>query len=149
MIQEYKNELLIGKPCMVHDEFVPAMDEFCSYLKTCGLKYDVTSSGRMNTDVPHAIVTPAVHGNHLVFHAVDGNLIDKNGVDWTSEKIKQEGLSGDVLEFVKLVRSSKILRYGGDFNTPDEVHYDDGLNIRNPKHWQEIYNTIHNLNPTT
>jgi hypothetical protein len=150
MIQEYKHRLLSSKsPIMVHSDFVEGMDLFCKFLEMTNLTFFVTSSGRMDTHVPGAIVKPASHGCHLIFCAVDGNLIEDDGTVWTSEKLKKEGLSGKALEFVDLIRNSGVLRWGGDFHpdrlgNTDPVHYDNDMFRKNPTRWLEIYNEIHN-----
>ncbi len=142
MIIKYINPVLIGKDCYIEEGFKPAMDRFCYYLLSFGLKFYVTSSKRDSLIVPGAIVNPAKMGNHFIGHAVDGNLIEGSKT-WTSELMKGE-LSNDVKSFLSLIRNDKTLRYGGDFANPDEVHYDDGLNIRSPSLWHEL-NT--ELNP--
>ena len=145
-IIEYKHKLLSSKrPIMIHTDFKVSMDMFCRYLEICKCTFYVTSSGRLDTHVPGAIVKPANHGCHLVFCAIDGNIIDSKGVWWNSTKINTEGLSGDAQNFVALIRRSKVLRYGGDFKTPDSVHYDNDLYRKNPDRWNEIYTYIHTI----
>lgn len=161
MIQEYKNELLSGKPCLIHEDFIPAMDLFCQYLKIAGCKFIVTSAYDPNhlslNAKQGAIVAPATHGNHLIGNAIDGNLIDKSGKIWTSEMMKvfcvelpqyNSKIINEILVFINLVRRSSILRWGGDFHpdrkgNTDPVHWDNALNIRSPKRWQEIYDELH------
>jgi len=152
MIQEYKHPLLSGKPCMIHTDFVPSMDLFCRYLEITGCKFFGTSWFRDDTKVKGAIVVPAKRGNHLIGFAGDGNIIDKKGELWNSKDLKvftpeevakKSPPNNEVLQFINLVRRSKLLRWGGDFNTPDEVHFDTPLNITNPQRWDEIYKEIH------
>ena len=57
-------------------------------------------------------------------------------------------ITNEVLTLINLVRRSKTLRWGGDFNpdrkgNTDPVHFDDYLNGRNPERWDEIYNELH------
>ena len=143
MTREYKNPLLSGKPCMIHEEFIPAMDLFCKYLSATGCRADIISALRPDTNVLGAIVTPAQMSNHLVGCAIDVNLFDKQGKRWNSKAL--ESPKDEVLQFITLVRNSGILRWGGDFKKQDTVHFDNGLNLRNPKRWREIYNEIHNV----
>lgn len=153
IIVEYKNKLLSGKPCMVCLDFIPAMDLFCRYLEIVKCTAVINSSYRENTEVKGAIVKPATRGNHLVGCAIDCNIIDKTGELWDSKELRvfcpdlpeyNPNKRADVLTLINLVRRSKTLRWGGDF-TPDRkgntdpVHFDNALNINNPKRWDEIY----------
>jgi len=144
MIQEYKHPLLLNGPCFVHFEFLPYMASFCKALEETGCKAWLTSSYRKTTNVPGAIVSPAKMSNHLIGHAIDCNIIDKNGTLWNSGLLKNP--TGEVKEFINKV-ISKGIRWGGFF-TPDKngktdpVHFDDGMNIHDPIHWQEIYDDI-------
>jgi len=157
MIQEFTHKLLSGKPCMIHDEFIPAMQLFCRYLELSGCKALITSSYRETTQVAGAIVKPATRGNHLVGCAIDCNIYDKKNVLWDSaalnvfspeSKTYNPKITNEVLTLINLVRRSKTLRWGGDFNpdrkgNTDPVHFDDYLNGRNPERWDEIYNELH------
>lgn len=156
MILQYKHALLTGKPCMIHDGYVSAMDLFCKLLALNGLKYMVTSSYDPNhlslTESQGAIVVPAKHGNHLVGHATDGNLIDKTGKVWTSELLATYCMhhaeydpnapQNDVYQFIKSIRNSGVVRWGGDFAQPDPVHFDDALYIKNPTRWNQIFKEL-------
>ncbi len=143
MIQEYKHILLSGKLCMIHDEFVPAMDLFCRYLEIVGCSAYINSSYRENSDhITGAVVPPATMSNHFVGHAIDCNIYDKAKQLWSSEMLLTP--SNEVLQLINLVRRSTILRWGGDFHgAPDSVHFDDALNIKVPAKWHEIYNELH------
>lgn len=142
---------------MIHPDFVPSMDLFCRYLEIVKCSALITSSFRETTKVPGAIVVPAVKGNHLIGHAIDCNIYDSKKTLWTSAMLNQFSpehkeynpkLNSEVLQLLNLVRRSKILRWGGDFHpdrkgNTDPVHFDDALNIRNLKRWDEIYKEIH------
>lgn len=142
MISEYKHKLLSGKPCMIHEDFIPSMDLFCRYLEICKLTFLMTSSFRTDlTGITGAVVTPAKKGNHLIGQAVDGNLIDDNKVIWTNEMMKKP--SRTILQFLGLIHRCKLLRAGYYFKIPDRIHYDSGINIQNPKRWEEIYRELY------
>lgn len=147
MIREYTHPLLIGKKCLIHDDFVPGMDMLCQYLKIAECSLSVNSSFRLNSDhLQGAIVKPATHSDHFIGCAVDANIIDSKGKMWTSEEMLQP--TAEVLMFINLVRRSPLLRWGGDFHSaPDSIHFDNGLNIKNPVRWQEIYDELHNPTP--
>lgn len=153
MIQEYKHELLSGKPCMVHSEFVPVMDLFCQYLKISGCKASINSSFRMNSNhIQGAIVAPVSMSNHFIGHAIDCNIIDKTGNFWTSEMLEQfapespkynPSLTNEILMLINLVRRSTTLRWGGDFKIFDTIHFDDSTNLKNSKRWHKLYDELH------
>lgn len=132
----YTHELLSGNPCYVHEDFVPSMDIFCDCLADNGCKALITSSQRKTTIVPGAIVKPAKMSNHLVGHAVDGNVYDYKGHLWNHKELANP--TGEVLAFI-LDTEAKGLRWGGRFKKPDTVHWDTALNLKNPKRWKEIY----------
>ncbi len=158
MISEFKHILLSGKPCMIHDDFKPCMDLFCRYLELTGCSALINSSYRPDTNVNGAIVKPATKGNHLVGCAIDCNILDKKMVLWTSAMLRvfcpelpefNPKINNEVLTLINLVRRSHTLRWGGDFHpdrkgNTDPVHFDNAINIRSPKRWQEIYDEIHN-----
>lgn len=146
----YTNPVLVksyggvaAKDCIVDELFVPHMDRLCGYALQCKFGLFVNSSARYSTDVKGAIVIPAEMSNHLVAHATDANIIDSNGKMWNShELLDNEGklsLPPILLPFIELIRKDEVLRYGGDFKKPDVVHFDDGLNIRNPALWQQLF----------
>jgi hypothetical protein len=141
MISQYQNPLLSGSDCMIEDGFIPIMDLFCSLLEQNNCKAYIVSSFRQTTIVPGAIVTPSEMSNHLVGHAIDVNLIDSTGKFWNSISLKPGTLSGDVANLIKAIEASDI-RWGGEFQACDDVHFDDGLNLRNPNLWQDLYQQI-------
>ena len=44
-----------------------------------------------------------------------------------------------VRQFIGDIRLDPGLRWGGDFETEDPVHLDDGLNIHQPDAWESHY----------
>ena len=152
MITEYKHKLLIGKPCMVHTEFIPSMELFCRYLEIVKCKADMNSSYRANDkNINGAVVKPARRSNHMIGFGIDCNLIDSKGKEWSSEDMEvfcpeskkfNSKVVSEILVFLNLIRRSKTLRYGGDFHTPDPIHYDTPINIQDPKRWDAIYAEI-------
>jgi len=140
MIVQFKHELLTGKDCFVHDGFIPAMNQFVGALALFGCSALIVSSFRTTTVVPGAIVTPASHSNHLIGHAIDVNLYDKDGDLWTSKYLIEP--KDEILDFINEV-SKYGIRWGGKFSTPDPVHFDDGLNVIHPDMWISLYNSLH------
>ncbi len=139
-IVEYKHEALVGKSCFIEVSFIPKMDLLCYCAIQADVKLYMISSRRKTTKIAGAIVKPAEMGNHLIGHAVDCNIVDGKTF-WNSIKMR-EGLSGNAKKFIDLVIASKVLRWGGLFKAKDEVHFDDGLNLRNPEKWHEIHNYL-------
>lgn len=142
-IVEYKHDSLITdirKPCMVHSDFIPIMDKLCYYADQNELFLYHISSYRKTANVIGAIVTPAQMSNHMIGHAIDCNLLD-GGKLWNSIEMRK-GLIGNVKKFIDMVNADKSMRWGGNFSKKDEVHFDDGLNIRNPKKWHEIFKEL-------
>lgn len=152
MIVEFKHKLLKGKPCMVHTVFIPAMELFCRYLEIVKCSADINSSYRPNANnINGAVVTPARRSNHMIGCGIDANLHDSKGKEWSSEDMEvfcpeskkyNPKITGEILTFLNLIRRSKTLRYGGDFRTPDPIHYDNGINIIDPKRWDKMYAEI-------
>lgn len=104
----------------------------------------VTSSFRKSGQViGGAIVVPAKRSNHYVGHAIDMNLIE-NGVWCNSRCPKSDDLDRHigVKCFIEKIRNDPSLRWGGDFTVRDVVHIDDGVNLRNPSHYNNLYNRL-------
>jgi hypothetical protein len=139
---EYKHSVLVGKPCIIEEGFIVAMDRLCFYANECDLKLYINSSYRNLTVVDGAIVTPATLSNHLIGHAIDSNIVEGK-IFWNSKKL--EGiLSEKVQKFIDIIRKDTILRWGGDFSVRDVVHFDDSLNVRDIELWHKLYNEIRN-----
>ncbi len=152
MISEYKHKLLSGKPCMIHPDFIPAMDLFCNYLEFTGCSAKITSSYRPNADnINGAIVKPARRSNHMVGCGIDCDMINTDGKLWLSgdmevfspesPKMNPRIING-ISKFLSLIRQSKVIRWGGDFHEFDTVHFDNGINVSNTKRWDAIYAEI-------
>jgi len=139
-IINYKNTNIQGT-CTIDDGFAPVMDHINDVCKKHGFIFIVTSSKRNSIIVPGAIVKPAEMSNHLVGHAVDGNLKSIKTGEYFNSKKMGDGKGDD--EAVIHDIESTMDRWGGRFKTPDTVHFDSGLNIKNPAHWH-VLNTEFN-----
>lgn len=139
----YRNERFVGNPAIVDVDFVPHLDRIAGYAKKCKLKVHVTSSFRdPDGAVTNAIVKPAKGSNHFVGHAIDMNLQSDGGGLFNSRKLKKLSRQPkNIRDFIAMVRKDPDLRWGGDFSTPDVVHIDDGLNVRNPSVWTKKFKT--------
>jgi hypothetical protein len=136
----YTNTNIQGN-CTIDDGFVPVMDHINDVCKKHNFVCIVTSSKRNSTLVKGAIVTPAQMSNHLVGHAIDCNLKNlATGEYFNSEKMK-DGKGEDEAVIAEI--ESTMIRWGGRFKATDSVHFDSGLNLKNPAHWH-ILNTAFN-----
>ncbi len=146
MIKKYTASNFRGE-CNVDEDFAAYLDKVNAIAARMGFLIYVTSSGRLDTIVPGAIVVPAKKGNHLVFHAIDFNLYEiATGIWYNSTKLG-DGKGPDEI-FCKTVVDETGLFWGEAFKTPDSVHMDDRLNFKDPELWQKKYNEIHNLPAT-
>lgn len=128
--------------CMVDEDFATLLDQMNSIAKEFNLNIIITSSFRKDTNVAGAIVTPAKMSNHLIGHAIDCNLQDISLGTYFNSKAMADGKGKD-FDFCQKIIAETKLRWGGAFNVPDSVHFDDGLNIHDPELWKEKYNEIH------
>lgn len=133
----FKGTQFTGKDLVCHKDFIPYLKLMNSKAKDLGIQIYVTSSDRNNTNVKGAIVTPAKMSNHLVGHAIDCNLVEKNKW-WNSSKLKTP--SGNVLIFIDFCTSVGI-RWGGTFVKKDTVHFDYPLNLKDKTKYLEILNS--------
>jgi len=127
-----------GEPVDADEAFFPALDRLAEYAVSCGVRLHVNSSfRRQGQAVAGAVVPPARASNHHVGHAVDAN-VEVDGRLITSRVMEPSRLASApkaACKFVALVRADRTLRWGGDFKQPDPVHFDDGLNVRDPAAW--------------
>jgi len=123
--------------------FVPMLKKINEYAKQADVLLYINSSFRTTTNVQGAIVTPAKKSNHLAGHAIDMNMIYGNGTMLHSSKAgKYPDVPEPVRKFLKSIIDDPDLRWGGNFNTKDPVHIDDGLNLKNRTKWEERYKAM-------
>lgn len=131
----YSNTNIQGV-CIVDDGFVPVMDHINDVCKKRNFMCIITSSKRDSTLVKGAIVTPAQMSNHLVGHAIDCNLKNLTTGECYNSKKMGDGVGED--ENVIHEIESTMDRWGGRFKATDVVHFDSGLNLKNPAHWHAL-----------
>ena len=126
-----------GTEIRVDQEFVPAMKRVEGFAEQRGVKVYVTQSLRdPKKKVGGAVVKPAVMSNHLVGHGIDFNLIGPDGAWYNSGALGRiDKLPDAVRGFIQDIRDDPGLRWGGDFGTPDVIHFDDMLNKLQPTQW--------------
>jgi hypothetical protein len=137
-IRIYRNERFTGNELRADIDFFPLLDRLNGFAADCDVEIFVTSSTREpGRTVAGAIVPPATRSNHLVGHAIDMN-VRCDGRLFDSQALKRDNLPNlpaAVREFIERVRADATLRWGGDFDPEDPVHFDDGLNRRDPALW--------------
>jgi len=127
--------------CFTDREFEPYLLKMNEVLIKHEMICVVTSSGRKDANVKGAIVTPAKKSNHMVYQAIDFNLIDKFGKYYNSTKLG-DGVGPDEFCLKEIVEVTK-LRWGQTFNHPDSVHLDSNLNNLHPDVWLKKYKELH------
>lgn len=136
----YTNTNIAGE-CIIDEGFVPVMEHINDVCKKHSFVFIVTSSKRASTLVKGAIVQPAQMSNHLVGQAVDGNLLNIKTKEYFNHTKMGDGKGedDDVIHEIEGVMD----RWGGRFKATDTVHFDSGLNLKNPAHWH-VLNTEFN-----
>jgi hypothetical protein len=137
-MKEFKASNFQGK-CVIDDDFEPLLIKMNELAVKYNIIVIVNSSYRVDSNVKGAIVTPAKKSNHMVGHAIDCNLM-LSGVLYNSTKMQLD--TGTVRKFINEVKVAG-LRWGGDFNVKDPIHFDDGLNIKNMALWIQKYRELH------
>lgn len=131
-----------GKPCRADILFVPMLEKVNKYAAQAEVFIYVTSSFRTSTNVNGAIVKPATFSNHMAGHGIDMNIIYGNGKFANSKVLgKYPIVPPPVKKFLKFIIDDHNLRWGGQFQTTDPVHIDDGLN-RDMTKWNERYEVM-------
>ena len=127
-----------GKKVLADDLFLPELQKIDKYAGEFGIKIHVTSSFRKDANVKGAIVTPSKMSNHMAGHAIDMNIVFPGG--WANsaylKKSNEANWHDSGKGFIDAIRDDETLRWGGDFNTEDPVHIDDGLNVRSREEWK-------------
>ena len=133
-----------GSEIRVDEDFVPAMKRVEGFAEARDVTVYVTQSIRdPEKAVSGAVVKPAVMSNHLVGHGIDFNVIGPDG-EWHNSGAlgRMNHLPDEVRGFIQDIRDDPVLRWGGDFKTPDCIHYDDKLNKRDPDEWWRKFNEL-------
>ena len=131
--------------CTIDEDFEPTLVTMNTVAQKYNITVQVTSSFRIDANVPGAIVTPATHSNHMIGHAIDCNL-ELEGAFYNSARMQTD--TGVVRQFIDELKSEGI-RWGGDFGKPDPVHFDDGLNVKDMTAWTAKYRQVHGVDTST
>lgn len=133
-----------GAEIRVDEDFRPVMKRVDGYAENRGVKVYVTQSMRdPKKEVDGTVVKPAVMSNHLVGHGIDFNVIAADGTWCNSGALgRMNHLPEEVRGFIQDIRDDPTVRWGGDFRTPDVIHFDDMLNKRHPLVWWEKFEEL-------
>jgi hypothetical protein len=144
-INTYSQSFLITVKCQSFDspvtvdiDFLAKIKLIDSYASNNKLEIIIQQSLRtLGEEVTNQVVKPYYRSNHYVGHAVDINIKYK-GVLYNSTKLRNyEELPEEIKGLIIYCKENGI-RWGGYFNQPDVVHFDDNLNEKNPG----IYNFL-------
>jgi hypothetical protein len=142
-LREYASDSIRGyrgRQILVHRDFLDAMRRLDGYARASGVTVVVVHSlRRPGAALKDAKVAPGQRSNHLAGHALDINI--RSGL-WLYmfEDLKKAALPDQpapVQAFIRRVREDGGMRWGGDFETEDPVHIDDGLNLADQPKWQQ------------
>jgi len=126
---------------LLNSDFADELDLLVEEAEKLGITLYINSGFRKDSShLQGAIVPPAKMSNHFVGCAIDCNMIQK-GVFYNSEMMATEKSD----EIILLIKKWQEMgnRWGGHFATIDSVHFDNGLNVKNPDKWNELYLEYH------
>jgi hypothetical protein len=107
---------------LVHADFLPALRILDEAAQQHDVELRLNQTFRVaGAPVDGAVVPPATRSQHLIGHAVDVNIVLDDRL-FTSDMLKGE-LPPRIQAFIQSVKA-KGLRWGGDFNQRDTVHFD-------------------------
>jgi hypothetical protein len=136
---QFEHPNLIGEPCMIHRDFMPAMQMLGAIAEDCDVQLHITHSmRRLNQKLVGAIVEAAERSNHHGGSAVDLNVVC-DGAYYTSKdlaisKVLKLVLGHPVKRFILAAKDGpNCIRWGGSWSDP--VHFDDNLVLRDPDEW--------------
>ncbi len=110
---------------LVHQDFVTVIsDTMNEAAKTAKVTLKINQTFRVQSIPPSgAVVPPASKSQHLIGHAVDLNIVD--GTTINSSAMFNNGTETDNADAFVTAVKKKGIRWGGDFNDTDPVHFDD------------------------
>ena len=130
------------KECLIDYDFKPCLDFVNESARKRAIFIYTTSSWRqVGKPVAGAVVKPAKKGCHFVGHAIDFNLFFK-GKMYTSKDLDKDNLDNlpkEIKDFLLECENHPVIRWGGYFRVEDDIHMDSGLNLSDPKKYDEKY----------
>jgi peptidoglycan hydrolase-like protein with peptidoglycan-binding domain len=113
---------------LVHQDFAAAISGAMNdAAKTAKVSLNINQTFRVHGIPPSgAVVPPASKSQHLIGHAVDLNIVD--GTTVNSAAMFNNGTETKNADAFVAAVKKKGIRWGGDFNDTDPVHFDDFVN---------------------
>lgn len=110
---------------LVHQDFATVISGTMNEAaKTAKVSLKINQTFRVQGIPPSgAVVPPASKSQHLIGHAVDLNIVD--GTTINSSAMFNNGTETDNADAFVTAVKKKGIRWGGDFNNTDPVHFDD------------------------
>lgn len=142
-IINFKASNFIGD-CWIDEEILSEFEEFNKIAIKHNMDVIITSSGRKDTNIKGAVVTPAKMSNHLIYQAIDFNLKNRRTGEYYNSKKMGDGTGDDEI-FLQDVDRNTNLRWGQAFKVKDSVHFDTALNIKASKIWYQKYKETQQL----
>jgi hypothetical protein len=128
-----------GKQILVHRDFYPSLVEMNKLAEKFNITIILNQGYRHpKQKVKGAIVGPATYSNHQAGFAIDCNL-QWNGITYTSKQLSKKKfaqLPHSVSDFINETKTRIGLRWGGDFQPEDPVHFDLPVNLENRSDWK-------------
>jgi hypothetical protein len=110
---------------LVHQDFAGVISyTMNNAAKTAKVTLIINQTFRVHSIPPSgAVVPPASKSQHFIGHAIDLNIVDGETVN-TAAMFDNGKETDNADTFISAVKKSGI-RWGGDFNCTDPVHFDD------------------------
>jgi Putative peptidoglycan binding domain len=142
-LETFTSPRFTGKIVLADVEFLDSLQKIDQFAQANNLEIFVTSSARQQgVPIGGTIVLPASRSNHLVGHGIDMNIMLRGKLYNSDDLGDFNTLPTEIKQFITSVRNDSIIRWGGDFDAPDPVHLDDGLNVREPATWKAKFPII-------
>src|SRR5690606_21236372 len=107
----------------VHSAFLEALDSIDAAASQTKITLRINQAFRVaGAPVGGAVVKPATKSKHLIGNAIDWN-IENDGKVILAAKTVYSDLPDNARRFIDLVKQAG-LRWGGDWNTRDPIHFD-------------------------
>jgi len=118
------NANLADGEILVDADFIGSLQLLNGAAEGANVKLYITQAFRVaGVPVSGAVVTPATKSQHLIGHAIDCNILD--GKTRVNSSAFADGTETDAADAFVQAAKNAGLRWGGDFNPVDYVHFDD------------------------
>lgn len=128
---------------IVHPDFVPHLRMLNATAVSANVKLQINRSFHpYGQPIEGAIVIPAAASNHDIGFAIDANVVYEGEV-YGSAQLADAELPDQLTQFLSdsASRSERflpgVLRWGGNFRTPDRIHWDVGVNVHEARRFRQ------------